>query len=128
MGHWLVQTGDGIIEISRAADGSLQGSIAGGTDNSRLDLRNPDPSKRQNRLQGTVIMTGLRYAGNGEWTGGAVYDPDNGKTYKVQMHLADAMHLRVRGFLGISLLGRTEIWTRYTGTSMDLPKPINAND
>ena len=39
------------------------------------------------------------------------------------MQLVDDTHLKVRGFFGISLLGRYQMWTRYTDTSMDLPKP-----
>jgi uncharacterized protein (DUF2147 family) len=123
IGNWLVQTKDGIIGITRADNGTYQGTIVGGTDNSRLDSKNPDPAKRHNPLRGTVIMTGLHYAGHGDWTDGAVYDPDSGKSYKVRMHLVDDTHLTVRGFMGISLLGRNEQWTRYTGTTMDLPKP-----
>jgi uncharacterized protein (DUF2147 family) len=51
---------------------------------------------------------------NGEkmWAGGKIYDPENGKTYSCKMVLDGEQYLKVRGYIGISLLGRTEIWTR----------------
>ena len=124
IGNWLVQSRDGIIGITRADDGTYQGRIVGGTDNTRLDTRNPDPAKRQNLLLGTVIMTGLRYSGHGEWTGGRVYDPDSGNSYHLHMQLVDDTHLRLRGYILLPLFGRNENWTRYTGTTMDLSKPV----
>ncbi|HEY4972173.1 MAG TPA: hypothetical protein VII41_01115, partial [Steroidobacteraceae bacterium] len=46
LGNWLTESRDGIIELSRAADGSYQGKIAGGADPQRLDTHNPDESQR----------------------------------------------------------------------------------
>ena len=44
---------------------------------------------------------------------GDIYDPESGKTYSsFFIHLKDKNTLKVRGYVGISLLGRTEIWTR----------------
>ena len=56
-------------------------------------------------------MQGFRYA-NGAWKGGRTYDPENGKTYRSSMKLGGDGSLRVRGYIGIPLLGRTEIWVR----------------
>ncbi len=124
LGNWLVQSRDGIIQISLAPDGTYQGRIVGGTDPHQLDSKNPDPAKRQNTLKGTLIMTGLRYDGDSRWSGGAIYDPDSGKLYKCSLQLIDRDLLRLRGFFGISLLGRSQLWTRYLGTRMDLTGPI----
>ena len=52
------------------------------------------------------------FAKDGLWEKGHIYDPENGKDYKCKMTLASADVLRVRGFIGISLIGRTEVWTR----------------
>ena len=49
---------------------------------------------------------------NGEWTGGRIYDPQNGKDYKCYLKLKDPHTLSLRGYIGFSLLGRTEVWTR----------------
>lgn len=120
LGNWLTQDHDGIIEISVASDGSYQGRIVGGDDPERLDTTNPDPALRGERLQGHVIMRGMRYVGDGHWSSGTIRDPDNGHVYKCRLQLLGPNRLQVRGFLGISLLGRSQVWTRYTGSRMDL--------
>ena len=61
---------------------------------------------------GMTILWNLHRDGD-EWNGGEIFDPDGGKTYRCKMHLIeDGAKLEVRGFIGISLLGRTQIWVR----------------
>lgn len=121
-GHWLTEPKDGIIQISINTDGTYEGRIVGGNNPGRLDGNNPNPEKRGQVLRGQLIMRGLRYDGDGEWSGGTIYDPDSGSTYKCKLVLHDDGTLKVRGYIGISLLGKTQIWTRYNGASLDLPK------
>ena len=64
----------------------------------------------------------MKYDGEGKWSGGTIYDPDSGHTYSCHLELLEANKLKLRGYFGVSLLGRTQIWTRYTGTSLVLPK------
>jgi uncharacterized protein (DUF2147 family) len=79
----------------------------------KVDRENPDESLRDRSLIGLPILEGFRYAGDGEWDKGTIYDPDNGKTYKSVARLSDdGSTLKVRGFIGFSLLGRTTEWTR----------------
>lgn len=125
LGNWLTQNRDGIIQISLAPDGSLQGRIVGGARPDDVDSKDPDPAMRKQPLIGLVIMRGIRYAGEGHWTDGTIYDPDSGKTYRCRIQLLGPDRLRMRGFLGVSLLGRSQIWTRYRGTSMTLPPPAH---
>lgn len=120
LGNWLTQDRDGIIQVSLSVDGSYQGRIVGGNDPDRLDTTNPDPALRQEHLQGHLIMQGMRYLGEGRWSTGTIRDPNNGHVYKCRLQLLSPERLEVRGFLGISLLGRSQIWTRYTGKKMDL--------
>jgi uncharacterized protein (DUF2147 family) len=121
LGRWLTEPRNGIIEIDVAADGSYQGKIIGGDSPHRTDSKNPDPAKRPAELLGQVILHQMKYDGRGQWSGGSIYDPDTGHTYSCKLELLDENKLKVRGFLGVSLLGRTQIWTRYTGTSLVLP-------
>jgi len=121
VGNWLTEGRDGIIEISRASDGTYQGRIVGGNDPQRLDQHNPDESKRSQTVRGQTIVHGMKYDGDGRWTGGSIYDPDSGRTYKCKLELLDANRLQVRGFIGFSLLGRSQVWTRYLGSEMTLP-------
>jgi uncharacterized protein (DUF2147 family) len=76
----------------------------------RVDRENPDPALRKRPIQGLRLLEGFRF--NGEvWVGGTIYDPDNGRTYKCTMRL-DGDRLKVRGFVGFSLFGRTTEWSR----------------
>jgi uncharacterized protein (DUF2147 family) len=121
LGRWLTEPRDGIIDITRATDHSYQGRIIGGNDPHRVDSKNPDPSRRQQILLGQAILQGLRKDGESySWSGGTIYDPDSGRTYKCHIELIDRDHLKVRGFIGLSLLGRSQTWTRYLGASLDL--------
>jgi uncharacterized protein (DUF2147 family) len=64
------------------------------------------------RLIGLRILWDLRKDGE-VWTGGKIFDPGNGKTYKCSIALGDGgKKLQVRGFIGFSLLGRTQYWLR----------------
>jgi uncharacterized protein (DUF2147 family) len=64
--------------------------------------------KKDKRVIGMVIVEGLSKNGD-EWSGGSILDPDNGKTYKCKMAIEKGK-LKVRGFIGFSLLGRTQYW------------------
>lgn len=113
-GRWLTEEGDGWITITLAGD-SLEGSIAGSPNDDEereFDDRNPDPSLRNRPLQGLAIMTGFNYDGDGRWSGGKVYDPNTGKTYKCTLTQLDDDTVKIRGYIGVSLFGRSETWTR----------------
>ncbi len=78
----------------------------------RMDGNNPDKAKRSNPIIGLVMLAGFKFDGDDEWKGGDIYDPESGKTYSSDMYLTNMNTLKVRGYVGISLLGRTETWTR----------------
>ncbi|MBI1342462.1 MAG: DUF2147 domain-containing protein [Terrimonas sp.] len=84
------------------------------TDNgkSKIDVNNPDKTKRNNPVIGLVILTGFKFNGDDEWKSGNIYDPESGKTYSSYLYLKDKNTLKARGYVGISLFGRTETWTR----------------
>jgi uncharacterized protein (DUF2147 family) len=78
----------------------------------KRDANNPDPDLRSRPIMGLELMEGFEYVGDGGWAHGTIYDPAKGKTYKCKLRLVDDETLKVRGFIGISLLGRNSIWTR----------------
>jgi uncharacterized protein (DUF2147 family) len=125
LGHWLTEPRDGIIQISIAADGSYQGTIVGGNNPQRQDQHNPDTARRSQLLLGQIIVQGMKSDGEGRWSGGTIYDPDSGRTYKCRLELLDPDRLQVRGFIGFALLGRSQVWTRYRGSSMTLPPAVH---
>jgi uncharacterized protein (DUF2147 family) len=124
LGNWLTEARDGIIEISIAGDGTYQGKVVGGNSPQRQDQHNPDPARRAQLLLGQTIFQGMKYDGEGKWSGGTIYDPDSGRIYKCRLERLDAQRLQVRGFIGFALLGRSQVWTRYRGSSMTLPAAV----
>lgn len=88
----------------------LKNSIENGKQ--RVDANNPDKAKRSNPIIGLLMLTGFKFDGDDEWKGGDIYDPESGKTYSSYMYLKNKNTLKIRGYVGISLFGRTETWTR----------------
>jgi uncharacterized protein (DUF2147 family) len=86
--------------------------MAGRDGQPKVDARNPDEALRSRPIIGMELMRGFTYGGDDVWSGGTIYDPESGKTYKCKLTLASPKELKVRGYIGISLLGRTTTWTR----------------
>ncbi|HEX6847167.1 MAG TPA: DUF2147 domain-containing protein [Chitinophagaceae bacterium] len=78
---------------------------------SRVDANNPDRSKRSQPIIGLIILKDFKFDGD-EWESGKIYDPESGDTYSCYLTLKDKTTLKVRGYIGISLFGRTETWIR----------------
>jgi uncharacterized protein (DUF2147 family) len=82
----------------------------------KTDLNNPDPDLQDEPVVGLLITKDFVYNGKGLWHKGTIYDPDNGKTYKCKIKFGDNEKvLKVRGFIGFSMLGRTTYWNRVEG-------------
>jgi uncharacterized protein (DUF2147 family) len=79
----------------------------------KVDKENPDPKLRETPLLGLLILKSFKFDGD-KWSGGTIYDPENGKTYKCTMKLTDKNTLDVRGYIGVSAIGRTTTWKRKT--------------
>jgi uncharacterized protein (DUF2147 family) len=76
------------------------------------DRRNPDPTLRARKVEGLEILRGLTRRPDGTWVNGRIYDPASGSTYTCQLALDGDDRVRLRGYVGIPLLGRTTTWTR----------------
>ena len=77
----------------------------------KVDDENPDEARRNDPILGMNLVKGFTYKGKNKWAGGTIYDPNNGKTYKCKMSLKGD-DLKVRGFIGVALFGRTVHWLR----------------
>lgn len=77
----------------------------------KVDRENPDAELKKRSIIGLQLVEGFTYAGKNKWTGGTIYDPNNGKTYSCKIKLKGD-ELKVRGYIGVSLIGRTTRWTR----------------
>ncbi len=115
VGTWLSGDGDGWIEVMRHVEG-ISGRIAGSPnddpDRSKIDDKNPDPVLRDRELLGLDLFAGFHFDGDDRWIDGRIYDPNSGKTYRCIITVVDDNTLKVRGYVGVPILGRTEIWTR----------------
>ena len=68
--------------------------------------------RKDKPIVGMVIMNGLKKEKPGYWFGGEILDPEEGDIYKVKIATDDGKTLKVRGYIGISLIGRTQVWVR----------------
>lgn len=84
-----------------------------------VDRDNPDPGLRNRPLLGLRLMEGFSYEGPNQWKDGRIYNPENGKFYKAKIKLVSPNRLKLRGFIGISLFGQTETWTRWQKASIN---------
>ena len=109
VGEWWTEGKEGRIRFVRSPDGTYTGIIAG--NDAGTDVNNKDPALRKRRLLGAVIIWHLR-PDDGEYVDGYVYNPRNGETYRIKAELTGKATLKIRGYLGISLFGQSQTWTR----------------
>jgi uncharacterized protein (DUF2147 family) len=123
LGSWITEGGDCRVEIIKKDQlyfGRIAaltnpvyhpGEVKGMDGKPRLDLVNPDESLRSRPIIGLELLRDFRFDGE-KWVGGDIYDPENGKSYNCKMTVDGDGNLRVRGYVGVSLLGRTTVWAR----------------
>jgi uncharacterized protein (DUF2147 family) len=108
LGVYWTPKKDGKIEIYKSGD-KYHGKIVWAT-NPRKDTKNPDKTLQQRSLVGATILTDFEYK-NGKYDDGEIYDPESGKTYSCVMRL-NGNKLNIKGYIGITLFGRTETFER----------------
>jgi uncharacterized protein (DUF2147 family) len=104
-----------IVEIYDAGDGTIAGKVLQVLNSDKGPHPLCDACKGSNHnkpVEGMVITWGLKKEG-GSWEDGKILDPKNGKIYSAKMTPVDGgKKLEVRGYLGFSLLGRSQTWQR----------------
>jgi len=113
LGIWFNEEKDAKIKVYKE-DGKFFGKIVWhktGDDISPYDENNPDPELQKRKKVGLVILNDFEFD-DGQWEDGTIYDPKSGKTYSCVIKLQKDGSLNVRGYIGISLLGRTTHWTK----------------
>jgi uncharacterized protein (DUF2147 family) len=108
----------GIVKIETSADGALRGiasgSLVAGENPNQVCVKCPGAKKNQ-PIIGMEILWGLKPVKGkpGQWAGGQVLDPDSGNIYSARLSVSpDGQTLTLRGFLGVSVLGRSQTWKR----------------
>lgn len=118
LGKWLNEDQDAHIEVYKDA-GKFYGKIVWlkepideETGKPKLDDENSDEQLQKRPILGLVILKDFIFDGDEEWEDGTIYDPKNGKTYDCYMEIDDDGILKIRGYIGISWIGRNTYWTR----------------
>lgn len=78
----------------------------------KTDSQNPDPKLKNRPRLGLVFMQGFAYDDDNKWDDGKIYDPESGKTYSCYMKMLGANSMEVKGYIGFSLIGKSQTWTR----------------
>jgi uncharacterized protein (DUF2147 family) len=104
-----------LVQITQDDDGTLSGKVIEGLDASESPDRRCTQctdSRKDQKILGMTIIRRMKKNGE-EWDGGDILDPENGKVYRCKMRLeAGGKTLVVRGYIGISLIGRSQTWVR----------------
>ncbi|MEM1228938.1 MAG: DUF2147 domain-containing protein [Pseudomonadota bacterium] len=115
LGRWAGDSS--IIEVARSAEGGLAATVialknplfregeGGPVGQPVTDRNNPDPARRDQPVLGLNLLAGYRWTGE-RWQG-EIYDPESGKTYSSRMSVDRKGDLKMRGYIGTPLLGRT---------------------
>lgn len=113
-GFWQEPSG-AVIEVAPCAEGlCLKIVTLSPGEHPHTDVHNPDEKLRGRPLCGLRIGQGFTQTDAQHAQGGHIYDPKSGRTYSGSM-TAEGNTLKLRGYVGIKLLGRTENWTRLEG-------------
>ena len=115
-GTWAMQNGKVTVRVSSCNGGGLCASIVGLKEpiskidgKPKVDRENPNPAKRKRPLMGLSILIGMKPAGDGTWKG-AIYNPDDGKTYSATVrHSGNTM--KVQGCVA-GILCKTNTFVR----------------
>ncbi len=121
-GVWLTEGGASKLEIAPCGDkacarvvwmknSTYMNSKDGPVGTEKTDRHNPAPDLRNRPILGLQVMEGLMPEGEW-WEKGSCYDPQTGKNYQCKMKLESPTALKLRGFIGFSLLGRSYTLTR----------------
>lgn len=135
VGLWWADGGSAQVEL-REVDGELAGTIVWlrrpyDVDGRTLrDVEHPDPARHDTPVIGLEMLSGFRrQSADAEvWDGGSIYDPGNGRTYQGTITMDGEDRLLLRGFIGISLLGRTTTWIRVGSEEVPPQAPYEGEE
>ncbi len=116
LGLWWNHEKDAHIEIYKCGDqfcGKIVWLEEPNEDGApKKDKNNPEETLQKRPIMGLDILNGFEFKEEGSWVDGKIYNPRDGKTYSCYLKLLEDGKLKVRGFVGISLIGKTQYWER----------------
>lgn len=117
-GTWLTENKKAIVEIKPCGE-SACGTIVWmaepndtTTGRPKVDINNPDPALKTRPICGMPMVGNFTRDAEGGWSDGFIYDPEGGDEYKSKMRVTEEGNLYVRGYIGVPLFGKSQIWTR----------------
>jgi uncharacterized protein (DUF2147 family) len=111
LGEWVNEKKDTKFQIFKK-DNKYFGKVIWGTGGETKDVKNPDEKLRNREVIGLTILNNFVFNGEDTWGNGTIYDPREGKTYSCKITQKGKDKINVRGYIGVSMFGRTEVWTR----------------
>ena len=118
LGTWTNSEKKATFEIYKCGD-NLCGKIVSltvpndpATGKPKTDSKNPEAKLRGRPRLGMVFMQGFKYDDDNKWDDGKIYDPESGKTYSCYMQMESSNSMEVKGYIGFSLIGKSQAWTR----------------
>lgn len=118
VGVWKTGEGNAMVRIYKNGE-KYQGKVVWlkeptdpETGKPKLDKNQSDETAKKRPVLGLINIWGFLPKENNVWDEGNIYDPKNGNTYSSTIKLINANTLEVRGYIGVSLIGRTDTWTR----------------
>jgi uncharacterized protein (DUF2147 family) len=101
-----------ITENNGALQGKIEQLFRAPSEDQNPKCDKCEGARKDQPIIGMEILSGLKKDGD-EYAGGEILDPNNGKVYKSKLHLTDAgKKLSVRGYIGMPMLGRSQVWVR----------------
>lgn len=111
IGTYMTDKNEGMVEITKR-DNKYFGKLIWTKTPGKLDSNNPDDKQKTEKLAGKEILKDFTFDGKDLWHNGTIYDPKNGKTYSCKITRDEKGNLNVRGYIGVSMLGRTTFWVK----------------
>ncbi len=111
IGTYMTDKNEGMVEITKK-DNKYYGKLIWTKTPGKLDSNNPDKKQQTDKLAGKEILKAFVFDGKDLWHEGTIYDPKNGKTYSCKINRDEKGNLNVRGYIGVSMLGRTTFWVK----------------
>lgn len=132
LGTWYTQNNGSKIEITKEGD-TYNGKIVwlkepnygpnhAEAGKPKRDSNNPEAARQNDPIVGLKLLNGFKWDGSESWSGGTIYNPEDGKTYKCVMTMPDQNTLDVRGYVGVPAFGKTQTWKRATDSEEKKPE------
>lgn len=136
-GYWLIQTERAVVHINQCDDNAEK--LCGWIywlieDGLKYDVNNPDKDKRSNPMCGLELIKGFKRHNEKFWIDGTIYKADDGDLYNATMQIIPPNRLEVRGYVGMPLFGKSQMWSRVDPADYERceiptePAPVTKED